>query len=80
MRTLIGGGADACQADSAGHTPLHQAVTARRPDLVRELIAHGRANINERDLAGMTAIHLAAIYDTSGIHVCIQSQSLGRTT
>ena len=65
-QSLLRADADARQADSAGHTPLHVAVRARRPDLIRELVVHGRANINGRDAAGMTAIHLAAVYDASG--------------
>lgn len=48
--------------DALGETPLHHALMARSPAMVKLLLDHG-ANVNQRDRDGWTPLMTAAYYD-----------------
>jgi ankyrin repeat protein len=60
---LLESGADPNQLDMFGWTPLHYAVTARKPDLelIALLVRHG-ASVNVIGRDGRTPLHRAAMF------------------
>lgn len=51
------------QQDHEGNTPLHIAISQKRPDIVKFLI-EWRANVNIQEIEGLTPLHYAIYYMT----------------
>lgn len=55
------------QEQLAGSLPLHSAAAAGNVSLVDELLSHNKADLQERDPDGRTALHLAALAGHIGV-------------
>ena len=60
MRVLISAGADVSAATETGDTPLHDAASYGKTDIVRVLISAG-ADVRAKDAHGNTPLHVAAM-------------------
>lgn len=58
LKNLIEGGVDVDTKDSQGTTPLIEASSLRREDIVRYLLSKN-ANVNARNFLGRSALHVA---------------------
>lgn len=70
VELLLEGGADPNAKDFDQRTPLHAAVgkSENTLDIIETLIYHG-ANVNQKDVYGITSLHLAAL---EGIPHCVE--------